>query len=69
MKLIVLQPFEWAHEHVRVVAYAAGDEIETEDADLIEVATREGWAKDAAAPEKQPAPKGGKAKAAPEASE
>ena len=43
MLLKVKEPFKWAHEHVRVVEYQAGDEIETDDQDLIDVATTEGW--------------------------
>lgn len=44
MKLVAKQDFSWAHEHVRVVTYKAGDEIETDDEDLISVARTEGWA-------------------------
>jgi hypothetical protein len=43
MKLIVITAFSWAHRGVDVQAYAKGDEIETEDQDLIDVSTREGW--------------------------
>lgn len=43
MKLIAKKPFSWAHRGVTVEHFAAGAEIETEDADLIEVSTREGW--------------------------
>jgi len=47
MKLIVQEDFSWAHRHVDIKSYAAGDEIETDDADLIAVAIEEGWASDA----------------------
>lgn len=43
MKLIAKKPFSWAHCGVTVEHFDAGAEIETEDADLIEVSTREGW--------------------------
>lgn len=49
MNLKVKQAFDWAHHGVAVVSYAVGDEIETDDQDLIEVALREGWAVDQAA--------------------
>jgi len=39
VKLDVLQDFKWAHRGVEVVEYAKGDTIETDDEDLIEVAT------------------------------
>ncbi len=44
MKLTVKKPFSWAHQGVRVVAYEAGQEIETEEEDLIAVAVKEKWA-------------------------
>jgi hypothetical protein len=44
MKLKALKNFSWAHNHVRVADYTEGQDIDTEDADLIEVARREGWA-------------------------
>lgn len=43
MKLKVLKAFTWAHRGVQVEEFAPDQEIETEDPDLIEVATREGW--------------------------
>ena len=43
MKLKVKAPFKWAHQGVRVEEFAAGQVIETEDADLIEVSQHEGW--------------------------
>lgn len=44
MKLIAQQDFSWAHRGVEVKHYQAGAEIETDDEDLIEVSTAEGWA-------------------------
>lgn len=41
--LKVKKPFSWAHQHVNVKDYAKGDEIETDDADLIRVSAEEGW--------------------------
>lgn len=52
MELIALQDFSWAHGGVRVEEFKKDQVIQTEDADLIEVATREGWA---AEPNKTPA--------------
>lgn len=43
MKLTVKKPFSWAHKGVTVVAYEAGQTIETDDQDLIDVSTKEGW--------------------------
>lgn len=43
MKLIAQKPFSWAHRGVEVEHFKAGQEIETEDQDLIDVSTREGW--------------------------
>jgi len=54
MKLIVKQDFSWAHEHVRVKSYASGDEIETDDADLIAVGIAEGWVEQCGEAEGQP---------------
>lgn len=42
--LKVKKAFKWAHRHVDVKEYAVGDFIETDDEDLIRVATEEGWA-------------------------
>lgn len=50
MQLIAKKPFSWAHRGVDVRQYEAGQEIETEDQDLIAVAVAEGWAEDAAKP-------------------
>lgn len=43
MKLKVKTPFKWAHQGVRVEEFEAGQVIETEDQDLIEVSQHEGW--------------------------
>ena len=43
MKLKAAKDFSWAHQGVRIQHYAKGEEIETEDKDLIAVATQEGW--------------------------
>lgn len=39
----VKESFKWAHRHVEVAEYEAGTEQAFDDADLIEVATAEGW--------------------------
>lgn len=61
MELIALQDFSWAHGGVRVEEFKKDQAIETEDADLIEVASREGWAEPVKpadeAPASQPAAK------------
>lgn len=43
MKLKVKTTFKWAHQGVRVEEFGAGQVIETDDQDLIEVSQREGW--------------------------
>lgn len=43
MQLKVKQAFKWAHRHVDVKEYKPGDVIDTDDKDLIRVATEEGW--------------------------
>jgi hypothetical protein len=43
MKLIAQKDFSWAHRGVEVEHFDAGAEIETDDEDLIEVSTAEGW--------------------------
>lgn len=63
MKLIVQEPFKWAHQGVRVEEFAVGAEIETEDQDLIDVSTGEGWA--ALEGAEQPAGDGGEQPATP----
>lgn len=62
MQLKVKQAFKWAHRHVDIKEYKPGDVIDTDDKDLIRVATEEGWvakAKDA----KEPKPEAPKAAA------
>ena len=44
MQLKVKKAFKWAHRHVDVQEFEVGDVIDTEDEDLIRVATEEGWA-------------------------
>lgn len=43
MVLTALKDFSWAHRGVEVEHYQAGQEIDTDDVDLIRVATDEGW--------------------------
>jgi hypothetical protein len=43
MKLIATKPFSWAHAGIRIEHFEAGQEIDTDDQDLISVATVEGW--------------------------
>lgn len=45
-KLIAKTNFSWAHRGCDVVGYEDGQEIETDDRDLIGVATAEGWAEE-----------------------
>lgn len=52
MHLKAKQAFSWAHQGVRVEHFEKGQVIETEDEDLIEVATREDWVEKAKAPTK-----------------
>ncbi|HSH72351.1 MAG TPA: hypothetical protein VK974_04760 [Methylophilaceae bacterium] len=42
--LKALIAFSWAHQGVTIVEYAEGELIETDDEDLINVSTEEGWA-------------------------
>ena len=44
MKLTAKTAFSWAHRGVEVEQFEAGQVIDTENQDLIEVATAEGWA-------------------------
>lgn len=60
MKLSITKTFDFAHGGHRVVRYEAGQEIEAEDQELVDVATAEGWAEpegkaQAAAPENKDA--------------
>lgn len=56
MKLKVIKAFDWAHRGVQVERFEAGSIIDTEDEDLIRVATGEGWAAedDGSAPQAKP---------------
>lgn len=44
MKLHVIAAFDWAHAGIVVERFEPGQEIETDDQDLIEVSERESWA-------------------------
>ena len=44
MKLTAKTAFSWAHRGVQIEHFEVGQVIETEDQDLIDVATAEGWA-------------------------
>lgn len=62
MKLIVKKPFSWAHRGCEVEQFTQGQAIETTDAELINVATAEGWAgADGQKAEKAPSNKAQKA--------
>lgn len=43
MKLKVIKAFTWAHRGVEIEHFEIDSEIDTEDADLIDVAVRERW--------------------------
>lgn len=45
MKLQILKSFSFAHDGIRVEHYVADTEVETEDPELVKVATKEKWAK------------------------
>lgn len=47
MQLIVIAPFDWAHQGVRIEHFPLNAEFETEDIDLIDVSTREKWTRSA----------------------
>lgn len=51
MKLKVIEGFTWAHRGIDVEQFAEGAEIDTDDGDLIDVSTREGWCSMEGAPE------------------
>lgn len=53
MKLKITQDFAFAHRGVERREYVAGEVIEVDDQELIEVATREGWATPADQPEEK----------------
>lgn len=58
MRLIATKDFKWAHRGCIVEEFKKGQEIETEDEDLIRVSTEESWAEDADKPAENKARKG-----------
>ena len=65
MKLTAKKDFSYSTDGINLVAYAKGDEIDTDNAGLIEVSLAEGWTE--APTEKADKPVANKArKAAPE---
>jgi hypothetical protein len=51
MNLKIKADFAFAHRGVEFKTYTAGEVVETDDAQLIEIAIAEGWAVDADQPE------------------
>lgn len=49
MKLIIAKSFDFAHRGCDVVRYEQGQDVQTDDLEMIEVALAEGWAKKAKA--------------------
>ena len=47
MQIKVIKTFLWAHQGIHVKEYAEGSEVETDDADMVEIAIAEGWATEA----------------------
>lgn len=67
MKLTITKDFAYWHGGCRRADYAAGQEIDADDDEMIAVALAEGWATDGAPKEKAVKPPSNKAhKAAPE---
>jgi hypothetical protein len=67
MKLTIIKDFTYWHGGCRRADYAAGQEVDANDQEMIAVAMAEGWATDGAAKEKATKPASTKAhKAAPE---
>ena len=67
MKLTIKTDFPYWHGGCMRVDYVAGQEVETDDQEMIAVALAEGWATDGAPKEKAAKPPSNKAhKAAPE---
>ena len=67
MKLTITKDCTYWHGGCRRVDYVAGQEVETDDQEMIAVAVAEGWATDGAPKEKESKPASTKAhKAAPE---
>lgn len=61
MKLIALKDFSYSTNGSTLVPYVAGEEINTEHAELIEVSMREGWTTPAEKALKAPRNKANKA--------
>lgn len=55
-KLKILADFKFAHRGVEIAEYTKGSEIDTDDVDLVEVATCEKWAKKLGAAEPRSVP-------------
>ena len=67
MKLTIIKDFTYWHGGSRRADYAAGQEVDANDQEMIDVALAEGWATDGAPKEKASKPASNKAhKAAPE---
>lgn len=66
MKLTAVTNFSWAHRGVEIEHFEVGQEIETDDPDLIEVSTSENWAQIEGQKAKKAAPENKAKKAAPE---
>ena len=57
MKLKIIKAFTWAHSGVELEQFDEGQEIETEDQDLIAVSVSEGWAESEDKPKRKKAEK------------
>lgn len=57
MAMKIKKGFSWAHRGVEVREYRAGDDLKTDDQELITVAKREGWIEESAAHASAPANK------------
>ena len=67
MKLTITKDFTYWHKGCNRADYAAGQEVDADDQEMIAVAVAEGWATDGAPKEKAAKPPSNKAhKAAPE---
>ena len=67
MKIIILQDFTYWHGGCNKATYVKGQELETEDAEMVSVAVEQGWAAaDGAPKEKAERPATKARKAAPE---
>ena len=61
MKLTITKDFTYWHGGCRRADYVAGQEVETDDQEMIAVAVAEGWATDGAPKEKAAKPASNKA--------